>query len=167
MPKKILVTESQVRALVDNLFTEAEFEKSSQIFEGDRPEGAPILRKLALKSEIPFGEFKGIKVQQVIDIQRLPYLRWIYYNIEGLSFIDEVLDIIGIPEEYRIKKPGTDPELGKILYQEKKDKMSFKKRSHVQRRIATRSRGKKMQSKAYDKHTFSKGSMQAWNQGKK
>jgi hypothetical protein len=70
------------------------------------------LRILNYKSVIGFGKYATCTVQQVIDIHKQRYLIWLYCNIAGISFADEILNHIGLfKEEWRIKKPGTSPSL--------------------------------------------------------
>lgn len=76
---------------------------------------AVTLRKLSRKSVLWFGKHKDRTVQQVIDLKNFRALRWYYFNLSGVSFLDDVLDEIGITEEYRIEKPGKDPEKGEML----------------------------------------------------
>ena len=59
------------------------------------------LRKLTERSTLNFGKFKGMKIGDLIKFNRLAYIRWIYYNIEGLSFIDDIL-LLGEEEGERI-----------------------------------------------------------------
>lgn len=46
------------------------------------------------------------------------YLRWIYFNMENITFVDDILDTLGIYEKYRIKKPGKNPNLSHKLENE-------------------------------------------------
>jgi hypothetical protein len=77
------------------------------------------LRILTRKSLLKFGMYATLGVQQVIDLRHFRYLRWCYFNISGISFTDDILEEIHISEQYKIEKPGTDPdkckEIGKIL----------------------------------------------------
>ena len=69
----------------------------------------PTLRKLSFKSKMGFGKYADLTVQEIINMQRTSYLRAIYYNLEGISFLDEVLEklrIIGPDHDYTIPKPG-------------------------------------------------------------
>jgi len=43
------------------------------------------------------------------------YLRWVYYNIEHIDFMGDILDELGISEEFRIKKPGKNSSILKTL----------------------------------------------------
>lgn len=67
---------------------------------------AILLRKLSFKSQLNFGKYKNQTVQGVIDLHKKHYLQWCYYNLEGISFTDEVLDLIQVGVSERLKKPG-------------------------------------------------------------
>jgi hypothetical protein len=69
-----------------------------------------LLRKLTRKSIIGFGKYCGCPVSQIIESNNGRMLVWYYYNIEGISFVDELLDELGITPDIRIKKPSKDPE---------------------------------------------------------
>ena len=78
------------------------------------------LRTLALRTPLKWGnKFPTKTIQEIIDEHKTGYLRWIYYNIKHMNFMPEVLEALGITEEYVIEKPGTNPELGQELFDEK------------------------------------------------
>ena len=83
--------------------------------------GAEIrMRTLALRTPLKFGhKFPGKTVQELIDDKKTGYLRWIYYNIQHMNFLPEVLDVLGITGEWLIEKPGTNKELGQELFDDK------------------------------------------------
>jgi hypothetical protein len=86
--------------------------------------GAEVrLRTLALRTPLKFGhKFPSKTIQELLDDNKTGYLRWIYYNIAHMNFNDEILEklgIIGKDADYRIEKPGTDPEKGQMLFDEK------------------------------------------------
>ena len=68
-----------------------------------------VLRKLALKSILNFGKLYDYTVSQVLTLNKHRYLIWVYYNCSHIDFLDEILDILDITTERRIKKPGKDP----------------------------------------------------------
>lgn len=71
-----------------------------------------LLRTLTGKSKLGFGKYYDSTIQELITLKHTGYLRWVYYSISGITFTDEILHTIGIHEdEYRIKKPGVNPEL--------------------------------------------------------
>jgi hypothetical protein len=69
------------------------------------------LRKLAHKSVWTYGKYDGYTVKDILGIAPV-YLVWAYYNLDKISFIDEILD--GFASKYkqfkRIDKPGKDPD---------------------------------------------------------
>ena len=112
-----------------------------------------ILRKLTAKSIIGFGPYKGVSVQQMIDLKRTIKLRSMYFNLSKITFIDEILDKIRIPEKYRIEKPGKNREfyhiVNKILhgnmygpYLLKFEKRKAIKKKCVEKRIYLRKESK-------------------------
>jgi len=73
------------------------------------------LRTLSWKSFLGFGKYKELSVQQIYDLGHTAYLRYIYYNMEGISFNEEILKAIHVINskfDNRISKPGIDVELG-------------------------------------------------------
>lgn len=71
-----------------------------------------LVRKLSLKSKLEFGDNGHLTVQDVIYAGREADLVWAYYNLSKISFIDSVLDTLGIEADKRITKPGKDTDLG-------------------------------------------------------
>jgi len=122
---------------------------------------AVLLRTLSRKSVLWFGKFEGLSVQQIIDMKRGQYLRWLYYNCQGVSFLNDVLEEIRINEYWRIKKPGIRPKKHDQLCQENRKKMSFKSKSHVDRVMRIRKHVKKI--KTEKKEVTSRGVSQACN----
>ncbi len=68
-----------------------------------------ILRKLTKKSTLDFGKYRGLSIQSVLNLGRAQYLKWCYYNLSNISFVDELIDELNITR--LIKKPGKDEEL--------------------------------------------------------
>jgi len=83
-----------------------------------------LLRTLARKSVLDFGKYKDRSIQQILDLKNHRYLRWCYYNASKISFLPDILDEIGITEEWRIEKPGKDPEKGEQLDRLKDEKFN-------------------------------------------
>lgn len=69
------------------------------------------LRKLAHKSVWDYGKFQGITIRDLM-ISNRKYIVWAYYNLEKISFIDEILDELAsyYKKFKRIDKPGKDPQ---------------------------------------------------------
>ena len=97
-----------------------------------------ILRKLSYRSMLTFGKYGELTVEEMLNLNRTRYLRWCYYNLERISFIDEILEKIGIKGEYVICKPGKDSDLGLLLNKKMVESM------HWKGRIKDKSRKKKM-----------------------
>ena len=124
---------------------------------------ATILRKMTLKSVFNAGVMQGLTVQQAIDQFRHVYLRWVYYNYSGITFTDDILDIIEIRPEDRIPKPGKNPEYGEQLQNlihSKITENSQKKNIRI-----TSSRAKARLKKMSRDLRNTKGAMQAKNHG--
>lgn len=71
-----------------------------------------LLRKLAMKSRLKFGDNAHLTVEDVFRAGRQADIVWAYYNLPQISFVDEVLDKLGIEANERIAKPGKDIDLG-------------------------------------------------------
>lgn len=86
------------------------------------------LRKLAHKSVWTYGKYDGYTVKDIFGIAPV-YLVWAYYNLERISFIDEILDEFA--SRYRsfkrIDKPGKDPD-----YYEENFKFEYRNMSKSQ-----------------------------------
>jgi hypothetical protein len=74
-----------------------------------------LLRKLSRKSIMNFGKYFDLTVQQCIDTKKKQYLKWVYFNMSNITFMDEILDELKIPIEYRFDKPNKNSELGEKL----------------------------------------------------
>jgi len=70
-----------------------------------------LLRTLTRKSILKFGQYSDLQVQNLLDLQRYKYLRWVYFNCSNISFMDDILDEIKIPLHFRIVKPSKNPDL--------------------------------------------------------
>jgi len=96
-----------------------------------------------------------------------------------VSFLPDILDELWITEEWRIEKPGTDPERGEALedsiqkkynrklaamYKEDAENAMRMHKNH-QKHIDIYARDKRRMMKFQDKKTYSKASMQWKNQG--
>jgi len=79
------------------------------------------LRTMARLSRFDGGRAVGLRVQDLLNTGQLPYLAAAYYNYSNISFLDDILDEMGITD--RIEKPGTNAE----LFREWKKKRSASK----------------------------------------
>jgi hypothetical protein len=129
-----------------------------------------LFRKLTWKSVIKFGKYKDLSIQQIYNLGHTQYLRYLYYNMESISFIDEILgkiNVFGLKFDYRIKKPGTNIELfdkiNRICFNKQCKKVDIPK-IITQRQKKVR-KANYMLSDRKDKSYFSKAAMQARNQG--
>ena len=120
-----------------------------------------LLRTLTRKSVLWFGKYNGIKVQQVIDLRSPAYLRWIYYNITGVTFTDDILQELTITENRKIKKPGIAPEMHNEVMEEHKESMHLFSQCHMNRIIKIRAKCKL--AKTYNSVNFKKSQLQAIN----
>lgn len=73
------------------------------------------LRTLTWKSRLGFGKYADLTIQQIFDLQHTNYLRWVYFNNNRINYIPEILDAIRLFENYRIEKPGKNPEKHETL----------------------------------------------------
>lgn len=145
---------------------------------------AIVLRTLARKSVLGFGKNADYSVQQMLDMKHHMALRWYYYNCSMISFMPDILDEIGITEEWRIDKPGKDPEKGRMLDEEKDKnyklmlgrindldengvnkaiKIDAKRKAQNRKRARREYRSFAREDNSY----FSKGAMQRRNHGHK
>lgn len=68
----------------------------------------------------------------MIDLNQESYIRWVYYNIEKISFNDEILNIISVFGEgfdYRIEKPGKNIDVYLELKEKINDIKNYEKNS--------------------------------------
>ena len=69
------------------------------------------LRVLTKKSKIGWGKFANNTVGEMIEARHFNELLWLYYNIQWLTYADELLDELKIFKEFRIPKPGINPDM--------------------------------------------------------
>ena len=125
-----------------------------------------LLRKLSLKSKLNFGQYPDLSIQELINLERKSYLRWVYFNCDKITFFDEILDEIKIPLEFRIEKPSKSPEKYIELDQIIKSKMSPLLKHINEKKKKKYQKVKRKISVSIDKKTFSKDSLRLKNQGK-
>ncbi len=141
------------------------------------------LRTMTAKSVFADGKYRGWTVQKLLDLKYLSYLEFLYFNMEKVSFTEDVLAQLRFKE--RIQKPGIDKEIYKAF---KKDKInvfqigeneSYEKiHNRVKAKFANGmiptsvdlGKLKTMKAKRNDLNakkdlTFSKGSLQSKNHG--
>ncbi len=132
-----------------------------------------VLRILTRKSTHKFGyeENRDLTVQQLLDLGKHKTMISSYFGLDRISYIDDVLDELGITEDMRLKKPAKlkGKELNKIInkvmqnmYDSKSDneKMGASMKAKKIRRVrSTKAIGK-------IRRNNSRGSLQAKNHGK-
>ncbi|PCJ24161.1 MAG: hypothetical protein COA97_10280 [Flavobacteriales bacterium] len=66
------------------------------------------MRKLARKSRLGFGyqDIKHITIQDILIMNKHKELIKIYYGLDKITFMDDILEELGIAEDMRIEKPG-------------------------------------------------------------
>lgn len=66
------------------------------------------MRKLARKSRLGFGyqDIKHITIQDILIMNKHKQLINIYFGLDKITFMDDILDELGIDESMRIEKPG-------------------------------------------------------------
>ncbi len=113
----------------------------------------PLLRTMTRKSRLGFGKYKDLTIQHIIDMRLNSVLVSSYFKLTSINYIEDILQEIGISEEYRIEKPSSDREM---YYKFLKDKDKI--------RIRTRG-GSNMMKKENPRYSRSK--LQGLNQGHK
>ena len=125
-----------------------------------------LLRKLTEKSTLKFGTYADVPIYNLLNLKRYSYLRWIYYNSSNITFLNSILEEIGITKEYYINKPGKNTELGIELNDIKKSKMPFKDKQHFKKVTRCSNIIKKISTTVTNNFKYSKGSLQTKNHGK-
>ena len=69
------------------------------------------LRVLTRKSKIGWGKYANNTVGEMIEGRHFNELLWLYYHIQWLTYTDELLDELKIFKEFRIQKPGINPDM--------------------------------------------------------
>lgn len=128
--------------------------------------GTTLLRKLSRKSTLKFGVYGDNTVQELLTFKRYNYLRWVYFNCDMITFMDDILDELSITEHYRIEKPGKCPEKDRELYEEKQAKISGKLKMITKSMENKKKRIKLSKFEGSEAKVYSKGRMQAKNQGR-
>jgi len=80
---------------------------------------AILLRKLTKKSTLKFGKYKDYTVEHLFGMKKQIDLTSIYFKLSNITFVDEILDELGITENFRIEKPSKNEELYKDFMMEK------------------------------------------------
>jgi len=105
------------------------------------------LRILTKKSKLGFGyqDIKELRIQDLLIANKHKELIRIYFGLDKISFIDEILQEIGITEDMKIEKPG------KIIDTDDREVLIKKAMENVKvQRIKDREAFKKMMEKELD-----------------
>ena len=111
-----------------------------------------LLRKLTKKSTLNFGKFKDYTVEHLFGMKKQIDLTSIYFKLSNITFVDEILDELGITEEYRIEKPSKNAELYQDFMM-----MKYGKKQKP---------NKDLQRMSRETLPFKKGLLQSFNHGK-
>ena len=71
-----------------------------------------LKRVLTYRSYLKYGKYGKYRIQRLLNLKRDAEMIRGYFKLSSIDFIPELLTELGITEEYRIVKPGTD----KIMY---------------------------------------------------
>jgi hypothetical protein len=121
------------------------------------------LRTMTLKSKFDGGKKDGFSIQQLIDLKRFRYLRWVYYTYDRINYNEEVLEILKITD-MQIDKPGKDFKTAKAVEEFFDSKIPFKTRQHLNKKHKKIQLAKK--AHAYNDRRNSKSSLQGKNHGR-
>lgn len=118
------------------------------------------------KSVLGFGVAADLPVGDILKVDP-DYIAWVYYNIEKVTFSQDILDELQITE--KINKPGTD---NKAFYRWKDAKYAHFTEEEKEHGRFARYRNKRnvalaRLSRVKRETTFSKGVLQAANHGHK
>jgi hypothetical protein len=122
------------------------------------------LRVLTKKSKVLGGKFDGQFIQTLLDLHNYQYLRYCYYNYSAMSFTNDILDEIGITEEFRIEKPGVKIGFEQYIWKMKHENLSddiIKSQLHRKEM-----RQKSLSVRQSIDYRFKKGYLQSKNHGK-
>jgi hypothetical protein len=130
-----------------------------------------LLRKLTRKSILKFGQYSDLQVQNLLDLQRYKYLRWVYFNCSNISFMDDILDEIRIPLNFRIQKPSKNPDLHLKLQEETFENYSDKaKEIYLEKQEKLRkktTKGRAITKMKQNENCYKKDYLRRKNQGNK
>lgn len=123
---------------------------------------AILLRKLSRKSILQEGKYSGLSIQEMINLGHTRILRWYYYNLSNIDFLEDIKNEIGITPDVYINKPGVDKRLSDVVNEIMLSKMPMKGKMHQQKL------NKVVAEKTYRKSSrvLTKAQMQAKNHGR-
>jgi hypothetical protein len=121
-----------------------------------------LLRKMARKSKFGFGKYNEYTVSDVLKVDK-QYLKWCYYYYEMITFMDDILDEIGISEDYRIQKPGKNPDV--LIISDMSKKAGFAKLSDEEKLKAIKKKSHEEKEKRIRDFNISKGNNKFYTKG--
>ena len=139
------------------------------------------LRKLSRLSVLKFGKYYDITIQNLINyrnVKAYTYLTWVYYALAQISFLDDILDELGILPENRIDKPGkitNKKELDKYTYLAVQERLRLDEELGTDRTLTklmnaklsiSETKRRLKQSEIFDNTLYSKQNMKKKNTGK-
>lgn len=133
-----------------------------------------LLRTLALKSKLGFGKYPDYRIEQLIALRKQPYLRWLYFNASNISFMPEILLMIGLLEKEFIPKPGVDRDAAERIMKNSIGHLATrigaeeatKSIAKIRRKSKKAAIGKRIYAEQYVKSQNSKARLQARNHGR-
>lgn len=112
-----------------------------------------------------FGKYESSCVQELLSFYKYNYLRWIYFNFDKITFMDDILDELKIPVNLRIEKPGKCPDNFNTLFDNMNSKIYGLSR-HVLKMKAKKSANRKTaKCENNELHAVSKYLLAAKNHG--
>jgi hypothetical protein len=124
-----------------------------------------LLRTLTEKSCLKFGKYADIPLYNLLALGHTRYLRWIYFNMSNISFMPNILEQIGITNEFIIEKPGKNAEYH-VFINDMKDSKMFTKSKRMFKGKSKAAKQSKFRSLIYaDKQMYSNASLARRNQG--
>ena len=89
-----------------------------------------LKRVLTRKSILGYGRFqyRDLSVQMILDIGQKNILINSYFGLEKIDFTPDILDELGISNEFIIEKPGKNYELKREFYTKRLEKLTDEQR---------------------------------------
>ena len=124
-----------------------------------------LYRIMTEKSIIGFGKYGDMRIGDILKVDPT-YIAWAYYNCPMVSFKDDILETLGCE---KISKPGISEETWKN-WKRKQWEEGLSKEEIDAKLLRFRMAGKRVHKarliQAIQDTAFTKGQLQAMNQGK-
>jgi len=131
-----------------------------------------LKRVLTRKSILGFGYSadRHLSVQMLLDMGKRKLLISSYYGLQKIDFADDVLNELGITEEYRIPKPGKDNDMKKKFYTDLIPKIQSQERTELDKikeaaSVMKEKRKNLLRQEMIVKYKENKGFLKAVNEG--